>query len=55
MARVTVPNPSAAIGERAGTTSVAEAAALLAAGTDVLLLPKQVGTGVTIALAERST
>ncbi len=54
LARVTVPNPSAAIGERANTTSVAEAAALLAAGTDVLLLPKQLGVGVTIALAERS-
>ena len=52
LARVTVPNPSAAVGERAGTTSVAEAAALLAAGTDVLLLPKQTGEGITVALAE---
>ena len=52
LARVTVPNPSAAVGERAGTTSVAEAAALLAARTDVLLLPKQTGEGITVALAE---
>lgn len=52
LARVTVPNPSAAVGERAGTTSVAEAAALLAADAEVLLLPKQIGPGVTVALAE---
>lgn len=52
LARVTVPNPSAAVGEQAGTTSVAEAASLLAAGTDVVLLPKQIGAGVTVALAE---
>ncbi len=52
LAHVTVPNPSAAVGERAGTTSVAEAASLLAAHADVLLLPKQIGTGVTVALAE---
>ena len=38
---------------RAGTASVAEAAALLAAGAEVLLLPKQLGHGVTVALAER--
>lgn len=54
LARVTVPNPSAAVGERAGTTSVAEAAALLAANAEVLLLPKQVGNGVTVALAEQA-
>lgn len=54
LARVTVPNPSSAVGERAGTTSVAEAAALLAADTDVLLLPKQKGIGVTVAAAELS-
>lgn len=54
LARVTVPNPSAAVGARAGTTSVAEAAALLAANAEVLLLPKQVGTGVTVALAEQA-
>jgi len=52
LARVTVPNPSAAVGARAGTTSVAEAAALLAAHAEVLLLPKQTGAGVTVALAE---
>ena len=52
LARITVPNPSTAVGERAGTTSVAEAAAMLAAGTDVLLLPKRTGPGVTVAIAE---
>lgn len=51
LARVTVPNASAAVGERAGTASVAEAAALLAADADVLALPKQVGSGVTVAIA----
>lgn len=54
LARVTVPSPSAAVGARAGTTSVAEAAALLAANAEVLLLPKQVGAGVTVALAEQT-
>lgn len=54
LARVTVPNPSAAVGARAGTTSVAEAAALLAANAEVLLLPKQTAPGVTVALAEQS-
>ncbi|MGN6694973.1 MAG: cobalamin biosynthesis protein [Aquihabitans sp.] len=53
LARVTVPNPSAAVGARAGTTSVAEAAALMAANAEVLLLPKQIGPGVTVALAEQ--
>lgn len=52
LARVAVPNPSVAVGERAATSSVAEAAALLAADADVLLLPKQVGPGVTVAIAE---
>lgn len=52
LARVTVPNPSAAVGQRAGTTSVAEAAALLAAHTDVLRLPKQTTRGVSVAVSE---
>ncbi len=55
LARVTVPDPSAAVGARAGATSVAEAAALLAARAEILLLPKQVSDGVTVALAERAT
>lgn len=54
LARVTVPSPSAALGARAVTTSVAEAAALLAANAEVLLLPKQTGPGVTVALAEQA-
>jgi cobalamin biosynthesis protein CbiG len=54
LARVTVPSPSAAVGARTVTTSVAEAAALLAANAEVLLLPKQAGTGVTVALAEQT-
>ncbi|HWJ97264.1 MAG TPA: cobalamin biosynthesis protein [Acidimicrobiales bacterium] len=54
LARVTVPNPSAAVGARAGTTSVAEAAALMAANAEILLLPKQTGKGVTVALAEHA-
>ena len=52
LARVTVPNPAAAVGARTGTTSIAEAAALLAANAEVLLLPKRTGPGVTVALAE---
>ena len=43
LAPVAVPNPSAAVAAEMGTASVAEAAALLAAGPDAsLLLPKQI-------------
>jgi cobalamin biosynthesis protein CbiG len=55
-----VPHPSAATAARAGTPSVAEAAALLAAGPGAaLLVPKRVYPCVTVAvsrgvLAERS-
>jgi cobalt-precorrin 5A hydrolase/precorrin-3B C17-methyltransferase len=43
LAEVSVPNPSAAVAAEMGTASVAEAAALLAAGTGAqLLLPKQI-------------
>ncbi len=52
LARVTVPNPSTAVGERAGTSSVAEAAALLAADADGLAFPKKVSSAVTVAIAE---
>jgi cobalt-precorrin 5A hydrolase len=47
-----VPNPSLATATRAGTPSVAEAAALLAAGANAeLIVPKTVYPGVTAALA----
>lgn len=43
LAEVSVPNPSAAVAAEMGTASVAEAAALLAAGVGAqLLLPKQI-------------
>lgn len=55
LAKVEVPNPSAAVAAEVGTGSVAEAAALLAAGPGaVLVVPKQKGETVTIALARRS-
>ncbi|MDI6101173.1 cobalamin biosynthesis protein [Actinoplanes sp. NEAU-A12] len=52
LAAVTVPNPGRAAAAAVGTPSVAEAAALLAAGPGaVLILPKQVRAGVTVAVA----
>lgn len=49
---VPVPHPSTTVAEAAGTASVAEAAALLAAGPGaVLLLPKTVFDRVTVAVA----
>jgi cobalamin biosynthesis protein CbiG len=52
---VDVPNPSAVVRRLTGTGSVAEAAAILAAratgGAGVLVVEKQRGTGVTVALA----
>lgn len=51
LAGVSVPNPSPVVGERAGTASVAEAAALLASGAAVLLVPKHVYDNVTVAVA----
>jgi cobalt-precorrin 5A hydrolase len=54
LANQQVPHPSAAVEAAVGTPSVAEAAALLAAGPgSELLLPKRVFPAVTIALAER--
>ncbi|WP_223771512.1 cobalamin biosynthesis protein [Streptomyces huiliensis] len=52
LARVAVPHPSVAVGAAVGTASVAEAAALLAAGAGaVLLVPKRVSGRVTCAVA----
>ncbi|WP_281202159.1 cobalamin biosynthesis protein [Nocardia jejuensis] len=48
---VPVPNPSERTAAALGTPSVAEAAALLAAGTDRLALPKQVAGTITLAAA----
>ncbi|MFI5779933.1 cobalamin biosynthesis protein [Nocardia sp. NPDC051570] len=52
LAEIEVPHPAARTAAAIGTPSVAEAAALLAAGTDRLMLPKQVLFGITIAIAE---
>ncbi|UBI39542.1 MULTISPECIES: cobalamin biosynthesis protein [Streptomyces] len=52
LARVPVPHPSAVADAAVGTPSVAEAAALLAAGGGaVLLVPKRVSGRVTCAVA----
>ncbi|MEU5127504.1 cobalamin biosynthesis protein [Streptomyces mobaraensis NBRC 13819 = DSM 40847] len=52
LAGVAVPHPSAVAGAAVGTPSVAEAAALLAAGAGtVLLVPKVVSGRVTCAVA----
>ena len=55
LAGVGTPNPSAAVAARAGVLSVAEAAALLAAGPgSALLLAKTVVGGVTVAVSSRT-
>jgi cobalt-precorrin 5A hydrolase / precorrin-3B C17-methyltransferase len=52
LARVTVPHPSEVVRAAVGTPSVAEAAALLAAGTGAeLVLPKRIGAMATVAVA----
>ncbi|MCU1640083.1 MAG: cobalamin biosynthesis protein [Nocardia sp.] len=51
LAAVTVPNPSPRAAEAIGTPSVAEAAALLASGSDQLVGAKQVIGGITVAAA----
>lgn len=51
LAQVDVPNPSARTGEVLGTASVAEAAALLAAGGP-LVIPKRTVDGIVIAAAQ---
>lgn len=56
LAAVAVPAPSDRVARATGTPSVAEAAALLAAGPGAtLLVPRTVGDGVTAALARRAT
>jgi cobalt-precorrin 5A hydrolase len=49
---VPVPTPSAVVAEHVGTPSVAEAAALLTASADTLLVPKRRSAHATCALAE---
>jgi cobalt-precorrin 5A hydrolase/precorrin-3B C17-methyltransferase len=52
---VDVPTPSAIVAEAVGTPSVAEAAALLAAGPDAeLVVPKQANADATVAIARRA-
>ncbi|MBD2314481.1 precorrin-3B C(17)-methyltransferase [Desertifilum sp. FACHB-1129] len=62
--QISVPNPSAVVDSEVGTPSVAEAAAMLAAGAEQLLVPKQIyraqpeevpvhaGKAVTVAIAQ---
>lgn len=52
LARVRVPQPSAAVALRAGTASVAEAAALVSSGARELLVPKRCTARVCIAVAQ---
>ena len=54
LAVVVAPNPSARVAAATGVPSVAEAAALAAAGTGAwLLVPKTIVRGVTVAVASR--
>lgn len=54
LARLAVPNPSDAVRDAVGTSSVAEAAALAAAGPDaVLLVEKRRSANATVAVARR--
>jgi cobalt-precorrin 5A hydrolase/precorrin-3B C17-methyltransferase len=54
LAAVVVPNPSAAVRAAVGTASVAEAAALLAAGPGAqLVVSKQKSSSATVAIARR--
>ncbi len=56
LAAVVVPNPSAAVAGAVGTPSVAEAAALLAAGPGgSLVVGKQRSAAATVAVARRAT
>jgi cobalt-precorrin 5A hydrolase/precorrin-3B C17-methyltransferase len=52
LARVDVPTPSDVVASHVGTASVAEAAALLAAGGGALVLPKRRSAHATCALAQ---
>lgn len=51
--KVLTPNPSETVLRRIGVPSVCEAAALLASGSDQLLISKQKGQGCTLAAALR--
>jgi cobalt-precorrin 5A hydrolase / precorrin-3B C17-methyltransferase len=56
LASVPVPNPSSAVNSAVGTPSVAEAAAILAAGSEAeLVVAKRVSLSATIAVARRKT
>jgi cobalt-precorrin 5A hydrolase/precorrin-3B C17-methyltransferase len=55
LAGVAVPTPSAVVAAHVGTPSVAEAAALLGAGADRLLLEKRRSARATCALARSET
>jgi cobalt-precorrin 5A hydrolase/precorrin-3B C17-methyltransferase len=50
-----IPNPSAAVAQAVGTPGVCEPAAMLAAGSDTLLVPKQKHGRVTVAVAQKAT
>lgn len=51
LAGVDVPNPSARVQDKMGVASVCEAAALLCAGAESLLVEKTICNGVTVAVA----
>lgn len=51
---VPTPNPSARVARAVGTPGVCEAAALILAGSDELLIEKTIHSGVTIAVSKRS-
>lgn len=56
LAEVRVPHPSASVAASVGTPSVAEAAALLAAGRGATLaVPKHKSAGATVAIARRAS
>jgi cobalt-precorrin 5A hydrolase len=50
--QIQVPNPSAMVQRHMGVASVCEAAALKAAGSRTLLVPKQKTANVTLAVAQ---
>jgi cobalt-precorrin 5A hydrolase len=54
LSQIQPPNPSDTVLRRIGVPSVCEAAALLAARTETLEVPKTKGQGVTLALAKMS-
>jgi cobalt-precorrin 5A hydrolase len=55
LSKIQSPNPSETVLRRIGVPSVCEAAAILAAQTGSLLIPKQKGLGVTLAVAKMSS